>query len=79
MTCLSPTHLLVYPLTHTHSNQWGLLGMDLETGQDRAHLQFYERNLALNALANPVVVLIVWYGYWLWCECEGCMAISCLV
>ena len=38
-----------------HSNQWALLGMDLETGQDRAHLQFYERNLALNALANPVM------------------------
>lgn len=28
--------------------------MDLATGQDRAHLQYYERNLALNALANPV-------------------------
>lgn len=36
------------------SNQWALLGMDLETGRDRTHLQFYERNLALNALANPV-------------------------
>lgn len=36
------------------SNQWALLGMDLATGEDRAHLQFYERNLALNALANPV-------------------------
>jgi hypothetical protein len=42
------------------SNQWALLGMDLETGRDRAHLQFYERNLALNALANPVRCVCVW-------------------
>lgn len=35
------------------STQWALLGMDLETGEDRTNLQFYDRNLALNALANP--------------------------
>ena len=35
------------------SSQWALLGMDLDTGVDRTNLQFYERNLALNALANP--------------------------
>jgi len=55
------------PLISTHNNsrmtycvglkkgstQWALLGMDLETGEDRTNLQFYDRNLALNALANP--------------------------
>jgi len=35
------------------SYQWSLLGMDLDTGVDRTHLQFYETNWALNALANP--------------------------
>ena len=39
------------------SHQWALLGMDLATGGDRAYLQFYERDLALNALANPVRAL----------------------
>lgn len=54
---LISTHLdsrVVYCVGLTKgSNQWALLGMDLDSGADRTNLQFYERNLALNALANP--------------------------
>ena len=50
----NPESRVVYCVGLTKgSTQWALLGMDLATGADRTNLQFYERNLALNALANP--------------------------